>query len=607
MFEYIEIILKVIHLQDQPIKHFVFIPNLSFGQLKSSRIYNYYKKLPLRATNVFIHAYFITNEADTVTLSTVEWFSPHGCNRPNLHKLNVFDKKSQKWSSKLKDYEKFLNYHNCELVMMLPVPLDDGLIYHISGFAIINDDNTNFKIFGISPVIFEMAAKLHNYRPSYQPAYIGPYWMQIIDEEAIDLEEINGKIKEINVYFEISAMTGMDRCLQVSKVVTNLKTNIFVTPGDKYTPYEKFTLPFDVNTWILLFMTFATTFLTILIINRLSKSTQNIVYGDKVETPIWNVIRIFFGISQTKLPNKKFSRFILMIFIYFCLIFRTCFQSKFFEFMTSEPRHPPPKTIENLIDRNYTIYSTQSTKHLFEIEDESLKLLNVKSADPFGFLDAYITQSQNSSAKMALTVDDAFVNYINSKLIKRNHEWNKLETVLVTSQDVFYFYGAAYTTRMLLKIIDNLIPTGVMKFLIEEYYTRKWKFAKDEKGPKILTVDDLAFGFNIWLGSCCISIVGFIIEFIIKFIRKPVKVKYAKVYPVNEESYSDRYDRLDLELVRKFKAKAWITNNLVNENLSEEIEYKTLPQTNEDIDIKTNMLFGVKIETQVEMATDLSS
>ena len=148
-----------------------------------------------------------------------------------------------------------------------------------------------------------------------------------------------------------------------------------------------------------------------------------------------------------------------------------------------------------------------------------------------------MTQSQNSSAKMALTVDDVFVNYINSKLVKRYHEWNKLDTALVTSQDAFYFYGAAYYTRMFMKIIDNLIPTGVMNYLIEEHYTRKWKFVKDEKGPKILTVNDLAFGFNIWLGSCFISILGFVVERFIKFMKKPVKVKYAKVHPVKISQY----------------------------------------------------------------------
>jgi hypothetical protein len=300
-----------------------------------------------------------------VTLSTVEWFSPDGCHRPYLHKLNTFDKKTQKWTSKLKNYDKFLNYHNCELVMALPIPYIDGVLYHMSGYAVVNLNEREFNIFGISPVIFEVGAKPYNYRPAYQPVLMKPFWMNEMLEEAAPII-INKSIKDPNVYFEMSSSVKMNERLQVSKTVTNLNIYVFVTPGDKYTPYEKFILPFDMQTWILLFVTFSITFLTILIINRLPKKAQNIVYGENVATPILNVIQIFFGISQTTLPTKKFSRFILMFFVFFCLIFRTCFQSKFFEFMTSDPTYPPPKTIAELRERNYRMSTMKATHFLFK-------------------------------------------------------------------------------------------------------------------------------------------------------------------------------------------------------------------------------------------------
>jgi len=364
MFEYIEKVFEVIHFHHQPIKHFAFIPYLTFDELNSSQIYDYYKRLPVMGSGVFVHAYFITNEIDTVTLSTVEWFSPYGCHRPILHKLNTFDKKTQKWTSKLENYDKFLNYHNCELVMALPVALD-GLLYHMSGFAMPNMDYTDFDVLGISTVIFEIGAKHHNYMSAYQPVLMSRGFMTQLGNGVVKIFPINHTSKRPDVYFEMTSTMKTDRRLRVSKVLLNLNFYVFVTPGEKYTPYEKFILPFDLQTWILLFVTFLITFLTIMIINRLSKTTQTIVYGDNVATPIWNVLRIFFGISQTKLPNKKFSRFILMIFIFFCLIFRTCFQSKFFEFMTSEPRYPPPRTIDELRERNYDLCTMQSTLGLF--------------------------------------------------------------------------------------------------------------------------------------------------------------------------------------------------------------------------------------------------
>jgi len=360
----IEKLYEVVRNYNQPIKFFVFIPDLTFSQLNLSQIFQYYKKIPMFASAIFLHIYFITNEADTVTLSTVDWYSPNGCNSPYLHKLNVFNKKSQKWNERLKNYEKFLNYHNCELVMMLPVPFTDGSVYHVSGYSIPNKAHTNFETHGITPVIFEIAAKYHNFRAEYQPVLMEIGWMFNRKRPPPAKVLINGAKKNVDVYFETAPVNSVYTGLRISKVVTNLNVCIFVTPAEKYSPYEKFFLPFDSPTWIMLLVTFMITFISIFIINRMSNTVQNLIYGQNIETPIWNVISIFFGISQTKLPTKNFSRFILTIFIYFCLIFRTCFQSKFFEFMTSEPRQPPPKTIGDLINRNYTLYAMQETLNL---------------------------------------------------------------------------------------------------------------------------------------------------------------------------------------------------------------------------------------------------
>jgi hypothetical protein len=74
-----------------------------------------------------------------------------------------------------------------------------------------------------------------------------------------------------------------------------------------------------------------------------------------INDPAFNAVGIFFGIGQTQLPRKNFSRIILMLFIWFCLIFRTCWQSMMFEFMTTDMRKPLPETIEDLRAMDYTI------------------------------------------------------------------------------------------------------------------------------------------------------------------------------------------------------------------------------------------------------------
>ena len=315
-FQYIEKFYKVQRHSDQPIKYFVFIPDLTFEELKTSWIYNFYLKMNLNSGSVFHYSYFITNEEDTVTLSTVEWFSPGRCNSPKLNKLNTFDKKTVKWDSVLEDYEKFLEYHGCELVMMLPLPAKDGTVYHASGYSVLIGNSSDYEIHGISPVIFEITSRIHNFTVDYRPVYMQDDWHRL-DGPNFIVGSINDSKKVVNVYFEIFTLFYIGINIRTSNVVENRKVLMAVTPAEKYTVYEKFFLPFDLEMWILSALTFALTFLTIFIINRLSKSTQSIVYGQRVETPAWNVVSIFFGISQTRLPNKNFSRFILVMFIYF--------------------------------------------------------------------------------------------------------------------------------------------------------------------------------------------------------------------------------------------------------------------------------------------------
>ena len=91
--------------------------------------------------------------------------------------------------------------------------------------------------------------------------------------------------------------------------------------------------------------------------------------------------------------------------------------------------------------------------------------------------------------------------------------WNLLEDpVLFTTSDAFLFLDNSYYFRMLKKVIDDLIPTGVMNYLIEKHYVNQFKIQKLEENPKVLCLDDLLFGFKIWIGSCLISSLTFISE-----------------------------------------------------------------------------------------------
>ena len=127
-----------------------------------------------------------------MTLSTLEWFSPYGCNVPFLIQLNTFNKRSMKWSTKLKNYEKFLNYHGCELIMMLPVAI--AINYYVDGYALVNPQHTMIVPLGISPAVFETSSKYYNFTVGYQPIVFVPA-EDYFSTESIKLISINGNLR----------------------------------------------------------------------------------------------------------------------------------------------------------------------------------------------------------------------------------------------------------------------------------------------------------------------------------------------------------------------------------------------------------------------------
>ena len=249
---------ELVHSRDvyrhlnQPIMFFVFIQNLTLNELESSVISENHQHALLISGSIWQYSFFITNEADIVSFSTVEWFSAKACDKPYLNRLNSFDKRSMKWDSKLKNYEKFMNYHGCELVLMLPAVLPGKLIEHKSVYSRINDESyENHEIHGIVPKVFEIAAKFYNFSPEYQPVIADTYWLIRLDGKPYNLVQINKTYKDPNVFFEVLPIGAASFFIEPSNAIITTKVYIFVTPAEEYSLCEIFYRSLSLEMWIL--------------------------------------------------------------------------------------------------------------------------------------------------------------------------------------------------------------------------------------------------------------------------------------------------------------------------------------------------------------------
>lgn len=89
------------------------------------------------------------------------------------------------------------------------------------------------------------------------------------------------------------------------------------------------------------------------------KFEKMICYYPSSDTTFFFRRTIVFGSGLTILPSQNYARLLLMLYIMFCLILRTAYQGKQFEFMLEDMRPRNVETIEELLRRNYKILTLQ--------------------------------------------------------------------------------------------------------------------------------------------------------------------------------------------------------------------------------------------------------
>ncbi|XP_070491098.1 uncharacterized protein [Chironomus tepperi] len=470
-------------------------------------------------------------ETNFVHLGAIEYFTDEACNEPQVILLNSFNRATQKWNKKLENHEHFQNFYGC--------PLKLGFVTEQLGTCWADySDNKILKIGGIITELFKMSSIKLNFQPMSDVLIAND------SDASIFLARYSKFIFEHHSTVTFSADQDV----------------IIATPGELYTSYEKLLLPFDSATWKYLHITFVACFVAIFAIKRMPKFFRQRIFGDDVKTPVLNVISTFFGISQFKLPIRHMPRFILTLFIFFCLIFRTCYQSKLFEFMTSEPRRPPPMTIEDLKNRNYTVLTDYDPDIFYTLlNDEIMDWPNVSFRNSKEILTLMWSQAQNSSAKIAMIVS---VNALNLAYSRYKVKWHVLPD--------YIHHTANYGTMMLKnnylytsinKVTQQCIPAGILDFMITNCKNSR-KYKVTDKNWAILQFNNLEFGFVIWFGCCLVCICAFLWEIVIGIVKltsnssiyqlsrlRHRKLQFAKIHPGSLES--DREETpTDLDEIR---------------------------------------------------------
>ena len=306
--------------------------------------------------------YFIVRKTFTIGLISFNHFQNNFCNKQKIELINIFDKITQKWIKNLESYRNFENFNGCMLTytdtygptyhfnkenkevqncMKLSIFEQNPSIYPKMLGLIVNRPDINFN--GLNYEIFEAIGKRGNFTTNYQ-----------LKEGSYIFVKDNNFINQSITIFPTIINEYTLEMVDMTTTYFDINFGIYVNPSEFYSNFEKLLLSFDATIWILLLVTFISTAIVIFVMRFMPQQAKILLYGHGINTPALNVTRIIAGTSQPRLPQKSIARLVLILFVMFWMILRTCYQSKMFDFITTDMRKPAPKTFDEVINRGYT-------------------------------------------------------------------------------------------------------------------------------------------------------------------------------------------------------------------------------------------------------------
>ncbi|KAG5676547.1 hypothetical protein PVAND_006372 [Polypedilum vanderplanki] len=440
--------------------------------------------------------FFITHDRKFVNLSANLLFSEKNCFVFTPKLLNTFDIKSQKWNEILQNFDHFNNYHGC----MLSFEVHQTYLWYYTQIS-----GKKFKYNGLLYEILKISSEKLNFTTHYK-------CYDIFQEKYVHYQQKpkNHFIQEVKIHFGfIHNVTS-----SMWKAYESLNFYYLVTKNDLYTNYEKLFFPFDDTTWIYLSITFGLTFVIIFILKRCPRWIKIIVFGAGVKSPGYNVISILFGFSQSQVPRENFSRIILFFFIWFCLMFRNCYQSMIFDFMTTDMRKPMPQSVDDLYRMNYKIICLDHEGYIEMNKEiingrESPQIFNVEWNNFQRIYEDAVNEVSNE--KLAFFVSEGIhvkLNFTvkNSLPVLTNEKTSKHKFILFKKNFVL--------EKNLNFLIDRFLEVGITNHFIDygTWYLHRPFEIKVEDSKRILSIKDLEYGFVIWIFACFVSIMVFLWE-----------------------------------------------------------------------------------------------
>lgn len=248
-----------------------------------------------------------------------------------------------------------------------------------------------------------------------------------------------------------------------------------------------------------------------------------------------NLLDIFLNGGQMKAPWRNFARFLLILFIFWSLIIRTCYQSMLYELLQSDLRKTPIKSIEDIAKKNFSVYTVQpqdsSSGESIPVNDTSSMRL-FKDSRFCGTVAECLALTVEPTQKSVLLLPEYVLSFTTRQYRSGESSFHALYEAEGTHHVTAVFRSFFPFLEEFNEVIGNTVSFG-FNWLQQESFE---KHAQESVEHQVLTMDHLEVAFI----ACLIPLVMSIIAFIAEVSIHAVKVTIPRIifYRLLEEFYN---------------------------------------------------------------------
>lgn len=292
-----------------------------------------------------------------VQMLTYNPFQYSSCGSPRAFVINFFRNESFIWKG-LYFQEKDKNLHSCPLVITTFKSPPYMMIEEMPDGSFFTD--------GVDGTILRVLSQKMNFSVNLQIPEDGKGAIYSNGTSTGAMKLVAENMAELVIGYMAKTATG-NKYMADSYFYTESKQVWVIPPGQSLTSIGKLLQPFKIILWIFTSLVLMTSLMVIFVLKFSSKVTRNFLFGKGIHYPAMNLINTTFGGSMPKTPTRNFARFLLMVYILFCLVIRNAYQGALFNFLARNSTFMGVDSLKEMLEANFTFYILDSS--IFLIAD----------------------------------------------------------------------------------------------------------------------------------------------------------------------------------------------------------------------------------------------